>query len=310
MKAHSMRHISIQHFAFIGILLLSFGFSSQVFSYEPNAHFSLEIQEVTYRKNAQGRELIARIYKPIGQGPFPVIVDFHGGAWNAKDRFAEEPMDKSLAQSGLIVVAVDLTLAKQSPYPANLQDASYAIRWIKFHAHEWSGDSNLLGIYASSSGGHVAELLQMKPDHPIWSALIFEENTSLNSSVNFLVLRSPISNTRARYENALEKKRPNMIQNNVNYFVPWSTIDEANPQAILDRHERVSLKPILIMQGELDDNVLPSVQMHFCETYKKAGGDCTIEIFPGSEHEWVATPGPQTDRAQDRARQFIAQQLR
>jgi acetyl esterase/lipase len=310
MNSFSFRHINIHRIAFTSILLLNFGYSNLAFSYEPNAHFSLEITETPYRKNEKGRELIARIYKPIGHGPFPVILDFHGGAWNAKDRFAEEPMDKALAQSGLVVVAVDLTLAKQSPYPANLQDASYAIRWVKYHASDWNGEIKKLGVYGSSSGGHVAELLLMKPNHPVWNDLTFKENTSLNSNIDFLVVRSPISNPRARYENAVEKKRSNMIQNNVNYFVPWSSIDEANPQAILDRHENVNLKPILIMQGELDDNVLPAVQMHFCETYNKAGGECTIEIFPGSEHEWVATPSLQTDRAQDRARQFIANQLR
>jgi acetyl esterase/lipase len=289
--------------------LMSALISTSAFSYEPNSHFSLEINEIIYRQNPQGRKLIARIYKPIGSGTFPVIIDFHGGAWNAKDRFAEEPMDKALAQSGLIVVAVDLTLAKESPYPANIQDASYAVRWVKYHAKEWNGEVKKLGIYGSSSGGHVAELLQMKPDQADWNSIAFNDNLSLDSRVDFIVVRSPISNPRARYENAVEKKRSNMIQNNVNYFKPWSTIDEANPQAILDRREPVRLVPILIMQGELDDNVLPPVQKHFCESYNQAGGACSIEIFTGSEHEWVATPGPQTDRAQDMARQFIAKQL-
>lgn len=309
MKSYSKCPFATKQLFAIGLLLLSVGFSRAATSYDPNAHYSLEINETTYRINEQGRNLLARIYKPKAEGTFPVILDFHGGAWNAKDRFAEEPMDKALAQSGLIVVAVDLTLAKQSPYPANLKDASYAIRWVKYHAQEWSGDVKKLGIYGSSSGGHVAELIQMKPDQAVWNSLIFHENKRLNSNVDFLVVRSPISNPRARYENAVEKKRINMIQNNVNYFVPWNSIDEANPQAILDRREPVSLKPILIMQGELDDNVLPSVQLHFCESYNKAGGECRIEIFPNSVHEWVATPSVQTNRAQELARTFIAEQL-
>ena len=173
MNSFSFRHINIHRIAFTSILLLNFGYSNLAFSYEPNAHFSLEITETPYRKNDKGRELIARIYKPIGHGPFPVILDFHGGAWNAKDRFAEEPMDKALAQSGLVVVAVDLTLAKQSPYPANLQDASYAIRWVKYHASDWNGEIKKLGVYGSSSGGHVAELLLMKPNHPVWNCLLY-----------------------------------------------------------------------------------------------------------------------------------------
>ena len=58
---------------------------------------------------------MARIYQPKGPGPFPTVLDLHGGAWNSKDRFAEEPMDRALAASGLLVVAIDLTLAPEAP---------------------------------------------------------------------------------------------------------------------------------------------------------------------------------------------------
>ena len=54
---------------------------------------------------------MARVYQPNGPGPFPTVLDLHGGAWNAKDRKAEEPMDRAIAASGVLVVAIDLTLA-------------------------------------------------------------------------------------------------------------------------------------------------------------------------------------------------------
>ena len=48
-----------------------------------------------------------------------------------------------------------------------------------------------------------------------------------------------------------------MIKNHTTFFKPWDTIHESNPQEILERHEPVTLVPLLIMQGALDDNVLP-----------------------------------------------------
>ena len=66
---------------------------------------------------------------------------------------------------------------------------------------------------------------------------------------------------------------------------------------------------MLLMQGALDDNVLPAVQEKFAATYRAAGGHCQLEIFEGSEHEWVAKPGPQTDRARAMVKAFIAEQL-
>ena len=123
------------------------------------------------RRNSAGRMLMARIYQPKGAGPFPTVLDLHGGAWNAKDRHAEEPMDRALASSGLLVVAIDMTWAKEAPYPASVQDANYGVRWLKTKAASWNGDASKLGIYGSSSGGHVAELLAMRPHDPRYNAI-------------------------------------------------------------------------------------------------------------------------------------------
>jgi alpha-beta hydrolase superfamily lysophospholipase len=105
-------------------------------------------------------------------------------------------------------------------------------------------------------------------------------------------------------------QREGMIENSRIYFNPWETIYEGNPQLILERREPVSLVPMLIMQGALDDNVLPALQEKFAATYKAAGGVCELTVFDGCEHEWVARPGPQTDRAREMVKAFITRQLK
>jgi acetyl esterase/lipase len=139
--------------------------------YDPAATFEISVRDVELRRTAAGRTLMARIYQPAGAGPFPTVLDLHGGAWNAKDRHAEEPMDRALAASGLLVVAIDMTLAPEAPYPACVQDANYAVRWLKAKAATWNGDGSKIGIYGSSSGGHVAELLAMRPSDPRYSSI-------------------------------------------------------------------------------------------------------------------------------------------
>src|SRR6187549_1954612 len=123
-------------------------------AYDPAAVFDLTITDIEFRRNAAGRMLMARVYQPKGPGPFPALLDLHGGAWNAKDRKAEEPMDRALAASGVLVVAIDLTLAPEAPYPACVQDANYGVRWLKANAGRWKADASTVGIYGSSSGGH------------------------------------------------------------------------------------------------------------------------------------------------------------
>jgi acetyl esterase/lipase len=254
--------------------------------------------------------LMARVYQPTGAGPFPTMIDLHGGAWNTKDRHAEEPMDRAIAASGVLVVAIDMTLAPEAPYPACVQDANYGVRWLKSKAASWNGDGSRIGVYGSSSGGHVAELLAMRPRDPRYNAIPLAGAPTIDATVTYVAMRSPVSNPFARYQNAERLKRDAMVTNHTVFFKPWDTIHESNPQEILERHESVTLVPLLIMQGELDDNVLPAIQQKFAETYRTAGGDCRLEIFAGCEHEWVAKPGPQTDRARAMVKAFIAKQLR
>ena len=279
-------------------------------AYDPVAKFEVKVSEVELRRNQAGRMLMARIYQPNGAGPFPTVLDLHGGAWNGKDRHAEEPMDRALAESGVLVVAIDMTLAPEAPYPACVQDANYGVRWLKWKAASWNGDPSKIGVYGSSSGGHVAELLGMRPRDARYNAIPLREAPTADATVAYVATRSPISDPYARFKNAEKLKRDSMIKNHTTFFKPWETIYESNPQQILERHEAVSLGPLLIMQGALDDNVLPAVQEKFAATYKAAGGDCEFHVFEGSEHEWVAKPGPQTDRAREMVKAFIARQFR
>jgi acetyl esterase len=278
-------------------------------AYDPTAKFELKVSEVDFRRTPAGRQLMARIYQPQGPGPFPTVLDLHGGAWRRKDRLAEEPMDRAVASSGVLVVAIDLRLSDEAPYPASVQDANYGVRWLKSRAAEWNGDASRLGVYGSSSGGHVAQLLALRPRDPRYAAIPLAAAPSVDATVAYVATRSPISDTSARFQQAEKMKREAMIENNRIYFSPWDTIHEANPQEILERREPVTLVPMLIMQGALDDNVLPAVQEKFAATYRAAGGVCELTIFEGSEHEWVAKPGPQTDRAREMVKAFIARRL-
>lgn len=277
-------------------------------AYDTTADYEIKVWDVEFRKTPK-RQLMARVYQPQGPGPFPMLLDLHGGAWNDKDRFANEPMDENLARSGMLVVAVDLTLAPEAPYPASVQDANYAVRWLKHKAKEWNGESRNIGVLGSSTGGHLAELLAMRPRDGRYNAIPLPEAPNVDASIAYVVARSPISDPFTRFNQAEKMKREEMMSKTKRWFVPWETIHEANPQEILERGEKVTLLPMFILQGALDDNVIPPIQQKFAETYKKAGGECELEIFEGCGHLWVADPGPQTDRAHEMIRAFIAKQL-
>jgi acetyl esterase len=277
--------------------------------YDPSKQYDIKVWDVEYRRDPV-RTLLARIYQPQGEGPFPALLDVHGGAWNDQDRTANAPVDEQLAASGLLVVAVDVRLAKEAPYPASVTDANYGIRWLKAKARDWNGAPETVGALGSSSGGHVIELCAMRPRDSRYTVHPLPEAPHLDATLTYVVARSPISDPFARYEQAQKMQRETLIRNSEIYFNPWDTIFDGNPQRILERGESVTLPPMFILQGELDDNVLPAVQEHFVATYRAAGGEIDYEVYPGAEHRWIIQPGPQTDRAIAMIKAFIARQLR
>src|SRR5918995_3556128 len=131
-------------------------------AYDPSNQFEIKVWDTEFRR-IPARTLMARIYQPQGDGPFPALLDLHGGAWNNQDRTANAPMDESLAASGLLVVAIDLRRAPEAPYPASVQDANYGVRWLKAKAREWRGGTAPVGGLGGSRGGAVNQISAPPP---------------------------------------------------------------------------------------------------------------------------------------------------
>jgi acetyl esterase/lipase len=109
-----------------------------------------------------------------------------------------------------------------------VQDANYGVRWLKSKAPGWNGDPSKLGVYGSSSGGHVAELLGLRPRDARYNAIALPAAPNIDATVAYVATRSPISDTYARFQQAGKMQRAGMIQNNRIFLNPWETIHEAN----------------------------------------------------------------------------------
>ena len=126
------------------------------------ATYEVDVEDVEYLRHGD-KPLLARVYQPKGAGPFPIVIDLHGGAWNNKDRMSDEGTDRPLAESGVVVAALDFRMPPQARYPASLQDVNFAVRWFKLHAKEFNADPKRVGILGVSSGGHQAMLTALRP---------------------------------------------------------------------------------------------------------------------------------------------------
>ncbi|MGZ8229750.1 MAG: alpha/beta hydrolase, partial [Burkholderiales bacterium] len=132
--------------------------------------YQIDIEDVEYLRHGD-KPLLARIYKPRGKGPFPIVVDLHGGAWCNKDRTADAGTDEPLAKSGVVVAALDFRMPPDGKYPASLQDVNYAIRWCKARAKEWNASADKVAVLGVSSGGHQAMLTAMRPNDARYASI-------------------------------------------------------------------------------------------------------------------------------------------
>jgi acetyl esterase len=92
--------------------------------------------------------------------PAPVLVFFHGGGLVAGNIDTHAPMCASLAvASGAVIVSVDYRLAPEAPYPAAVEDALGAVRWISDHADEMGLDAARLAVGGDSAGAGLAAVV-------------------------------------------------------------------------------------------------------------------------------------------------------
>jgi len=99
----------------------------------------------------------AHVYAPAGEGPFPIILYFHGGGFVLADSKTYEASILALAQGvRAIVVAVDYHLAPEHPFPIQPDEAFAAYQWLRQHAGELNGDHQRIAVAGESAGGNLA----------------------------------------------------------------------------------------------------------------------------------------------------------
>ena len=100
--------------------------------------------DVEYQRQ-DGQPLLARLYQPIGPGPFPAVLEVHGGRWTGGDRFNNVAIAETLATDGVVVLSIDFRMPPQARYPDTIADVNLGIRWLKTNAAKFNSRANLVG---------------------------------------------------------------------------------------------------------------------------------------------------------------------
>lgn len=219
--------------------------------------------------------LQARIYRPEGDGPFPTVAWFHGGGWVIGDLDTHDNMCRDLCRGArAVVVAVNYRLAPEHPFPAGVEDAVAATKWVMGHAAELGGNAKV-GVAGDSAGGNFAAVVAQQ---------LRDAGTGL--AAQFLIYPA-VDHAKAHY--------PSLVQNATGYFLETATMawfhghyagsvaDPMDPRlAPLHHADLARLPPAVVVTAEFDP--LRDSGMAYAEALHAAGVQVDTIAGPGMVH--------------------------
>jgi acetyl esterase/lipase len=269
--------------------------------------FEVDVRDVEYQQ-LDGELWLARVYRPLGVGPFPTIVDVHGGAWNNGDRTNDTALNTALAQRGILIAAIDFRQPPQAGYPASVCDMNLAIRWLKAHAAEYGGKPDKVGALGVSSGGHLVLLGGLRPRDPRYASLPLQGQTqNVDASLAYVVACWPVSDPLYRYQLARQAGNASIVKAHDAYWGTEAAMSEGSPPLILERGEAVELPPTLVIQRTVDGAHPLEMQQRLVEWYRKRGGHMEMPLYENLPSPYkLSDEFPDSQKIIDDIAEFIA----
>jgi acetyl esterase len=228
-------------------------------------------------------DILTRIYTPKGEGPFPVIVYFHGGGWVIANLDVYEPTCRALCNAATsIVVSVAYRQAPENKFPAAVDDAYEALQYILKNAVSFGGDAKNIAVAGESAGGNLATVSCIRAKQeggqlPVAQLLIYPV---IDNSFN----------TTSYQENAQIKP---LVKEMMVWF--WDNYlslpeDANNPYASPSKATDLSgLPPAFVITAELD--VLRDEGEAYARQLKQAGVEVKCKRYEGAVHEFFSLSG-------------------
>ncbi len=217
------------------------------------------------------------VYRPVGEGPFPVVVFFYGGGWDSGARGDYLFVGQRLAAAGYLAVIPDYRLYPDVVFPGFLEDCAQAIAWTGQHAPEFGGDPDRLALMGHSAGAYNAMMLTLDEaflETAGWPASRLSGVIGLAGPYDFRPFDS------------------DLLQG---VFGGWPDADATQPISFA----RGDAPPLLLATGEDDTTVLPANSERLSRAMAQAGGEASLVRYPDMGHIGIvaalAQPVPGSD---------------
>ncbi len=223
-----------------------------------------------------GRELQADLYLPAepAAAHIPAVVYVHGGGWRGGDRTQFSRHAISMARHDFAGLCISYRFSQEARYPAAVEDANCAVRFLRGFADELGVDPDRIGIAGGSAGGHLAAMVSTT----CGTARL--EGTGghgdFSSDVQAYCGFNPVLDMRGMLENpgveAFLGGSPHEVGKEV--------YEDASPICHVDEHT----PPTLLLHGNADTTVPYEQSVQFRDAVLAAGGQAELFTADGAGH--------------------------
>jgi acetyl esterase/lipase len=271
--------------------------------------FNVDIEEVEFLRHRE-TPYLARVFRPRGTGPFPAVVEAHGGAWCEGNRANNDSINREVAKGGIVVAALDFRNPPVATYPGSVADVNYGVRWLKSQAARFNTRPELVGSMGTSSGGHLVVLNALKPDDPRYAAVkLAGAGASLDAHVPYVVSFWPVICPLGRYRDRKAKpageqayqNRGGAVAQQERYWLTEDAMGEGSPLLALERGDAVEFPHILYIQNPADELHPRHLMEAFIKAYRGKGGKLETHFFAGPKYDL-----PRSDPASQGAKDAVA----
>ena len=241
-----------------------------------------------------------RIYTPKGEGPFPVIVYYHGGGWVIADLDTYDASPRALVNAtNAVVVSAHYRQAPEHKFPAAHDDAHAAYKWVLAHAKELKGNPKKIALVGESAGGNMAATVSVmarehKMQMPIYQVLVYP------IADNNVETPSYVENAKAK---PLDRAGMQWFFKN---YLNTAADGENRLISLVDEKNLKGLPPTTIITAQIDP--LRSEGKAYADLLEKAGVAVSYKNYEGVTHEFFGMAAV-VDKAKE-AQQFVAKGLK
>lgn len=256
-----------------------------------------EYSNIAYGTQSSAQTL--NIYLPEeGEGPFPVIVAIHGGAFKMGSATGGDvaAMLKGV-DYGYAVVSINYRLSSEAVFPAAVNDCKAAIRFIKANAEKYNLDADKIAVWGDSAGGNLAAMVGTTGSLDAINAEVIE-NAEYSSSVQAVVdWFGPLDFLAMDEQFASSGVTPKMGATTIEsspesqYIGQLISIDpeltqQANPATYISTMDVETAPKFFIQHGTADGNVPSQQSIDFAALLTPVLGEdhVTLELLEGAGH--------------------------